>query len=388
MPRVCASKRSGCRGPEAGLGQQLARRGLAPLRAPQDAHDLAVGQAPRAEGPGHERRARHRGPLQHALDVAVAIDREIDGAPHPRVVERRARVVDEEVRRGQRSHPGDHHARHRGLELVRDVLGDLAGGRGIEPPGLERGGAGPPLADDHVLEPVQVGPALHEVVRVLHVLDELAPPPLLELERAGAHAAAALLGHRHVSRVDRRLPRGQHHQDGGLGPLEAEDHRVRIGGLDGLDVGVPVLPRVEAQLRLHVGRLAHHVEGELDVPGRERLAVVPLHVPPQEEHQVPVAVLPGPLLGQLAHDGVGRLRRLGGIEVDQVVEARRGGPHRGDRGRLEDRQALGQLLPLHHGQDPAVLGGLRRQRSRGAGQDRQQEQRRHRRSPEGHSGLL
>ena len=281
------------------------------------------------------------------------------------------------------------HARHRGLELVGDVLGDLARRRAVEPPGLERGGAGAALADDHVLEAVEVGPALDEVVRVLHVLDVLAAPPLLELERAGAHAAAALVGQRHVRGIDRGLPGGEHHQDRGLGPLEPEHHRVGIRGLDRLDVGVPVFPRVEPELAGRLGRLAHQVEGELDVARGEGLAVVPLHVPPQEEHQVAIAVLPGPLLGQLAHDGVGRLHRLRGIEVDQVVEARRGRPDGGDRGGLDDREALRQLFPLHQGEHAAVLRGLREQGGRGRGQAQRQEHRHRRRpSPESHSGLL
>ena len=167
----------------------------APRACRGSARGRASLEAPRAERLRHERRARHRGALQDALDIAVAVDREVDGPAHAHVVEGRARVVDEQVRRGQRSHPGDDHARHGRLELVGDVLRRLARPRHVEPPGLDRRRPRAALADDDVLEPVEVRPALHEVVRVLHVLDELAPAPFLELERPRAHAAIALVGH-------------------------------------------------------------------------------------------------------------------------------------------------------------------------------------------------
>src|SRR5262252_6438395 len=99
----------------------------------------------------------------------------------------------------------------------------------------------PALGDDHGPEPVEIGSALHEVVRILHVLHELAAAPFLELERTRAHAAIALVGQRHMGRIDGGLTRGQHHEDGRLGSLETEDHGVGLRRFDGLDVGIPVL---------------------------------------------------------------------------------------------------------------------------------------------------
>src|SRR5262249_2864334 len=116
-------------------------------------------------------------------------------------------------------------------------------------------------------------------------------------------------------------------------------------------------------------------ERELHVARRQRLAVVPLDALSQEEDEVAIAVLPRPLLRQLAHHRLGRLRRLHGIEVDEVVEAGRRGPHGGDRRGLVDREPLRQLFPLHDVQNAAVLRHLthRRWHRRRAGQKKHSE---------------
>mgnify|MGYP003296241739 CR=1 FL=1 len=69
-------------------------------------------------------------------------------------------------------------------------------------------------------------------------------------------------------------------------------------------VGTPALGKVvtfrlAAVAALEVARFAQHVEGELHVLRRERLAVVPLHVLAEEEDEVAVVVLPRPALGEL-----------------------------------------------------------------------------------------
>jgi hypothetical protein len=138
---------------------------------------------------------------------------------------------------------------------------------------------------------------------------------------------------------DRRLAAGEEREEARLGPLEAEDHGMRIGRLDGLDVGVPVLPGIDPELLSAVRRLPHEIEGELDIPRGERLPVMPLHVLAEEEHQVPVVVLPRPLLGQLRQESLRRLQALGGIEDHQVAEAGARGPDHRDGGRLVDVEA-------------------------------------------------
>jgi hypothetical protein len=139
----------------------------------------------------------------------------------------------------------------------------------------------------------------------------------------------------------------------GCGRFHLEHHGVGIGRLHVLDVRVPVLAGIEAELGLGLRRLAQHVEGERDVLGGERLAVVPLHVLAEEEHEVPVVVLPRPPLGEIPDDGVHALRRLRGIEEDEVVEARQRRKAGRGRGGLVHGEALGRILALHDVEDAA-----------------------------------
>ena len=129
-----------------------------------------------------------------------------------------------------------------------------------------------------------------------------------------------------------------------------------------LDVGVPVLARVDAQLAGRVGRLAQHVERELHVLGRERLAVVPLHALAQEEDQVAVVVLPRPLLGELADHGVHALLLLERIEDHEVAEARHRRPRRRHGRGLVDGEPLRRVLALGDGEHAARLRRLRDRR--------------------------
>jgi hypothetical protein len=92
--------------------------------------------------------------------------------------------------------------------------------------------------------------------------------------------------------VDGRIARGQHEEQGRLRPLEPEDDRGGVWGLDRFDVLVPELPGVHFELGLGVGRPSDHVEGVLHVLRREGVAIVPLHVTAEEEDEVPVVVLP------------------------------------------------------------------------------------------------
>src|SRR5439155_18833558 len=157
-------------------------------------------------------------------------------------------------------------------------------------PGLERRQRTAALGDDQIAQPVEIRPSLHEVARVLDLLDELALAPLLDLERPGADAAGAVARRRHVSGVDRREAGGEHEQERRLRALETDDHRARIDRLDAVDVDVPLVPGIGPQLRRRIGRLPQHVKRVLDVRGAERPAVVPGDVAPQREHQLAVVL--------------------------------------------------------------------------------------------------
>ena len=223
-----------------------------------------------------------RAVLVHALDEATAIYGVAHGQPQLDVVEGRLLLVHDDVVGHAGRHRGDHELGHRLLHLLRRGLGRLARHGDVELSRLEGGRPRAALDDDHVAEPVEVGPVLDEVVLVLHVLDELAAAPLLDLERPRAHAAGAVVGGVHVGGIDRRVAGGEEHEERRLRPLEPEDHRVGVRRLDGLHVGIPVLARVETELGGRLGSLADHVERELDVLGREGLPVVPLDVPAED----------------------------------------------------------------------------------------------------------
>ena len=154
-----------------------------------------------------------------------------------------------------------------------------------------------------------------------------------------------------------------------------KDHGVRVGRLDGLDIAVPVLARVAAELPRGLGRFPHHVKGELDVLRGEGLSVVPGDAVPQEDHEVAVAVLPRPLLRELGYRRLESLQRLHGIEGDEVVEAGLGGPDGRERHRLVDGESLGQVLAREHFQDAARLAGEERGSGRGGEGDREKSSR-------------
>src|SRR5262245_4779866 len=78
-----------------------------------------------------------------------------------------------------------------------------------------------------------------------------------------------------MARVDRRILGGKQCKQRRLRAPQVKGHLIVTVDLDLGDVLVPVLARILAQRIL---RLAHQqIEGALDVVGRERLAVVPLH---------------------------------------------------------------------------------------------------------------
>jgi hypothetical protein len=307
--------------------------------------------------------------LVDGLHVGAPVDGEADRQPRLHVVEGRLGVVDEQVVDDGLADGLDLDLRHGRLHLVGDRLGPLTGEGDVEATGLERRVLRPALHDDHVADAVEIRPALDEVIGILHQLDVLTPLPLLELERPGPDTARAHLGGGDVGGIHRRVPGREHEEQRRLRPLEMEDDGVRIRRLDVVDVGVPVLARVEAQLALGVLGLADHVERVLDVLRAERLAVVPLDALAEEEHEVAIVVLPRPLLGQLTDDRVQALDPLHRVVHDEIVEARRGREHARDGGRLVDREALRQVLALHGVEDAAGFRCLADRRSPGDDHD-------------------
>ena len=263
----------------------------------------------------------------------------------------------------------DDHAGDGAAELLGDRRRSIAGARHVGTAGLQRRRPRAALRDDEIPDAIEVRAALDEVVGIALEVDGLAALPFLEAERSGTHAARALLRDGDVGGQDRRVTAREHEQQRRLRALEPEHHGVRVGGLDRLDVVVPLLAGIDPEFRRRVGRLAHHVEGELDVARGERLAVVPRDAAPQEEDEVAIAVLPRPLLREIGKDGVEALERLHRVERDEAVEAGLGGPDRRQRGRLVDEESLSQVFPRQHLQHSAGSARSRRGRRRGVDGD-------------------
>ncbi len=168
--------------------------------------------------------------------------------------------------------------------------------------------------------PVQIRLALVPVVRVLLRDPVRALDVLDELEGAGAHHVGLVPAH--VPGEDVRLEdpaerRGEVHEEGGLGPLEPEAHRLRIGRLDGLDRLVGALAERDHRAR----REDDLVVGGLDVARRHRAPVVEADALAQLEGVGQPVRRDRPGVGQVRNGT--RPRPVGGIDAQQRVVVRR-----------------------------------------------------------------
>src|SRR3984893_12188918 len=281
--------RTEARGGEEGPGPGLFATRLA---VAGEGAEIGLQDSPDPVGARHHRGPEHGRTLIHRGVQGPPVDGAAQGLAYRDVVEGRLAAVEGEVIEHDRVHLGDHEPRGSLPELIGEGLRGLTRERHVHAPRLERRGRGAALGDDQVAQAVEVGPALHEVVGVLHVLEELALAPFLDLERPRAHAAGAVASRRHVRGVDRRESRGQHQQEGRLRVLQTEDDRPGIDRVDSLHVVVPLTPRVEAQPGRGLRRLSNQIERVLDVPGADRLAVVPSHVAPEKEDELSIVLLP------------------------------------------------------------------------------------------------
>src|SRR5260370_7546044 len=101
-----------------------------------------------------------------------------------------------------------------------------------------------------------------------------------------------------MARIDRREPRREQGDEGGLRTPEPERHLVVAIGDYRVEVAVPGLARVDAK---RLARLAlQQIPGALDVAGGERLAVVPLDAPAQLESEAGPGLTPLPLPCEIA----------------------------------------------------------------------------------------
>ncbi len=189
---------------------------------------------------------------------------------------------------------------------------------------------------------------------VARELDRLVGLERHELERPGADRVGAHLRRRDVARIDRRHAGCQQRQEGGLRPLEVEDRASVALDRDAVEVLVPGLAGIDAQLG---GGLAdQHLPRALHVFGGERLAVVPGHALAEREGEGGALGVPRPLGGELGHDALQAV--LGHVLLvdHQVVEDRHPGCDGRDSRLLVDRQARRAVAVEHLEHAAAFLG--------------------------------
>ena len=188
--------------------------------------------------------------------------------------------------------------------------------------------------DDGVLDAVEIRAARFPVIRVACQLDGLVLLVLDELERTRADRLSAHLLGRHMAGIDRPGAAGNLHQEGRLRPLQVEgDLEVAVGGEM---VEVPEDREAGIGAQLFRRFLHQQIVRALDVPRRERLAVMPLDALTQLEGQPGAVLAPGPLGCQIRNDRLkaGLLHAL--VEQHQIVEHPHHRPHRKGGRLLQD----------------------------------------------------
>src|SRR5580692_8477509 len=102
--------------------------------------------------------------------------------------------------------------------------------------------------DDRVLDAVEIRPVLLPVIRVSCYLDVLVRLELDEFERAGADGVLAHVACRDVAGIDRREPGSESGEEGRLRPLQMEGDLVVAVRGHPLEVPIPGLAGIDAEL--------------------------------------------------------------------------------------------------------------------------------------------
>src|SRR5204862_7761740 len=143
---------------------------------------------------------------------------------------------------------------------------------------------------DRILDAVEIGPARLPVIRVARDLDVLVRLELDKLERPRADRVLPHLRRRHVAGVDRRIAGSQERDKRRLRPLQMKGGLVIAVGRDVVEVAVPALARVAAELLLAPAE--QQIPGALPVLGGERLAVMPFDTRAQLEGELGAVLAP------------------------------------------------------------------------------------------------
>jgi len=126
--------------------------------------------------------------------------------------------------------------RHLALDVLLERDREVVRKGHVELSGNERQCRRRPVADDRILDAVEMRPARLPVIRVARYRDPLVRLELDEFKGAGADRMAAHLTRRHMAGIDRRVPGGEQHQKRRLRPLQMKGDLVMSVGADPLEV--------------------------------------------------------------------------------------------------------------------------------------------------------
>src|SRR4029077_13983404 len=156
------------------------------------------------------------------------------------------------------------------------------------------------VSNDHPFDAVEIGPALSPVVLILGDPDHFVRLEFDKLKRAGPDRVAAYIAWTDMAGIDRRPSGGQQCKQGRLRPLQAKrDLEITVWS-HLLDIGVPGLARIDAQLLISL--TGEEIPGAFDVLRRKGLAVMPFDALTQGEHQLGPFLFRGPAGGELRDD--------------------------------------------------------------------------------------
>src|SRR5207244_627354 len=125
--------------------------------------------------------------------------------------------------------------------------GDAEWERQIELAGDEAEHRRRAILDDGPFNTVEIGASLFPILWISFELDVLVRLVLDEFERTGADRVLSHVLGRDVTRVNRRVARGQEGDKSRLRPLQVEGYRLALGA-DPVQVAVPGFARIGAQL--------------------------------------------------------------------------------------------------------------------------------------------
>ena len=215
-----------------------------------------------------------------------------------------------------------------------------------------------------MFDAVEIRPVRLPVIGVARDLDVFLRLEVDEFERAGADRMLAHVARRDMARIDHREAAGEQHRKRRLRPLQMKSDLVVAVRADRREVVIAGLARIDAQLL--GARFQIEIPGAFDVPGGERLAVVPFDAAAQLEGQIGALLVPRPPRRQIGNNRLQAVLSHMLVEHDQIVEH----PHYRQFGvgkLLEHRQARHTLGVVHPQSAAALLAGCR-------GRDRKRDQ--------------